>query len=107
MFEYHESPSFAYVQNGSGSRSRSLWAVHQPFPISPSMDAGWNMIGQPAQGPLGATAHCPWRDGCPKSTPVSTTATLTPSPWKPSRQASHALCSRAIAQDVGDADGRV
>ena len=82
MFEYQESPSFALSQNGRGSRSQSLPAVHQPCPISPSMEAGWNMIGQPKYGEAGfwSTAHAPFRDGWPKSSPVSTTATFTPPP---------------------------
>src|SRR2546428_12560470 len=110
MFVYQVSPSFTLSQNGRGVRAVSSSCV-QPMgtvPISPSMDAGWNMIGQPAHGePEGATAQRFARLGFPKSSPVSITATFTPCPsmFCPPTfrfQTSHALCSRAIPQLVGD-----
>src|SRR3989442_11503718 len=108
MFVYQVSPSFTLSQKGSGVRAMSSsWVQNWPL-ISPSIDAGWNIIGQPAHGePAGATAQRFARLGFPKSSPVSITATFTPCPsmFCPPTfrfQTSHALCSRAMPQLVGD-----
>src|SRR2546427_6435654 len=107
MFEYQELSSRDVSQNGSAVRSRSLFLDQNCGLMSASIDAGWNMIGQPCHGEPGtlSTAHRFARLGFPKSSPVSMTATLTPCPSNPICQASYALCSRAIAQLVGETSG--
>ena len=104
MFEYHELSSREFSQNGSARRSRSLFRVQNCGLIRPSIEAGWNMIGHPFHGDDGSftTAQLLLRLGFPKSSPVSTTATLIPCPSYPSCQTSYAWCSRATAQLIGD-----
>src|SRR3989442_12005252 len=107
MFEYQVLSSNDVSQNGIAVRSRSLFFVQNWGLMSASIEAGWNMIGQPSHGEptIVSTAHRFARLGFPKSSPVSITATFTPWPSKPMFQASYALCSRAIAQLVGETSG--